>query len=156
MKILNVTRGSYREVIVGDVPYMQIDGFPKNAAGMLLTDFRTRFQEKNAIIQCFNEINHVYAFGHDPDNSTFSATFLVFLGRQCMTDNTFTPGPRVKEFVRTYLNQRVSQKKTTVKITWQSVTYVKGILLGFDFASYDEEMNMATVTFSGKFFMDAK
>ena len=156
MKILNVTRGSYHEVIVGDVPYMQIDGLPKNATGVLLTDFRTRFQEKNSIVQCFNEINHVYAFGHDPDNSTFSATFLVFLGRQCMTDDNFTPGPRMKELVKMYLDQRGSKKKATVKITWQGVGYVKGVLLGFDLASYDEEMNMATVTFSGKFFADTK
>ena len=73
-----------------------------------------------------------------------------------MTDDNFTPGPRMKELVKMYLDQRVSKKKATVKITWQGVGYVKGILLGFDLASYDEEMNTATVTFSGKFFADTK
>ena len=156
MKILNVTRGSYSEVIIGDVPYVQIDGLPKNATGVILTNFNLQFHEKNSVVQCFNEINHVFAFGHDPDNSTFSATFMVFLGKQCMKDNKFVPGPRMKELFQMYLTRRASQQKATIKITYQGVGYVKGILLDFNVSTYDEELNAATVTFSGKFFADKK
>ena len=149
MQVINVAHGSFKEVVVDNSPYVTITGFTPPNTGQLLTDFRIRMSEKNSVVQCFNEINHIYAFGHDPDGSVFSVTYLVFLGKGCMKEK-FEAGTALAAFMRGYLENRVSKKKSTVTITYKGAGYIRGIVLDWDVSVADEEMSAVSVTFSGK------
>lgn len=157
MNIIDVARGSYKEVIPAiEGPVFHIRDIPTEEinmdAGWLLTDFSHRLLEKSAIIQCFNGFNHVYAFGHDPENSTFSFTYTVFLGEACIkrekgftASNTFDT-----EFFQKYLDKRVSKSESTVDIIFSTSQTLTGILLAFDVSVADAEMHALSVTFSGR------
>lgn len=151
MQIIHIQRGSYRNVsaVMNPAPFVRVDSFAPSGDGWLLIDFRIHLQDKNSTIQCFNDTNYIYAFGHDPVGSTFSVTYLVFLGAQCMRSG-FSPGNDLKHAVKGYLQHRVSQRKKIVKITFRSSNDFKGIVTGFDAGVYSEELHIATATISGK------
>jgi len=149
MRIVQVERGSFKEVVVDNSPFVRIQGLDVPDTGQLLTNFTIHLSEKNGIIQCFNEINHIYAFGHDPENSNFTVSYLVFLGKGCMKDK-FVAGSALNTFFKGYLDNRVSKKKSVVQITYKGSGYVRGILLDYNVSVFDEEMHAVTVTFSGK------
>jgi len=150
MDIIDVGRGSHKAVISGSGSYVTVDGFTPPGTGSLVADFRIQQREKTATIQCFNEVNHVYAFGHDPENSPFSVSYLVFLGSECMQKKQFSPSSDLRTFISTYLEKRVSAKKSAITVTYRGAGSIRGIVTGFDVSVLDQEMHICSVTLSGK------
>ena len=63
---------------------IDLDGIDTSGETTLVSNFSVQDNEKLGMIQCFNDTNHLYAFGHDPENSEFSVTYIAFLGQACM------------------------------------------------------------------------
>lgn len=115
----------------------------------LVSNFSFNDSEKNAIIQCFNDVNHVYAFGHDPEQSGFSITYITFLGDRCM-ENGFKPGWSLADIVDSYNDIKLSKKESTVIITFGHGVSLEGIILSLSVSVYETELNAITVTITGK------
>lgn len=149
-KILNYARGSFyvspnhvRKAMV------TVQGLSVPSTGCLVTDFSMRDAEKNAIIQCFNGVNHVYAFGHDPETSQFSVTYSVFLGNQCM-HGRFQDSGRLARIIRSYNSIKLSSGRRTVNVTFGNGLTIVGIVLSADARVQDAGLNIVSVTISGK------
>ena len=148
--IIDVGRGSHAPVHVGSGAYVDLDGFTPSGTGSLVVDFRVQLHEKTSVIQCFNEVNHVYAFGHDPEGSSVSITYLVFMGASCYSLGKFTPSSEMARFLGAYLDKKVSKKKSVVLATFRGFGTMRVMVTGFDASVYDPEMNICSVTLSGK------
>ena len=127
-------------VSVGDLTSVQ--------DSILVQGFSFNDQEKNAIIQCFDDTNHVYAFGHDPENSLFSVTFLVFLGSKCMKE-AFKASGSLSEILERYKGMKVS-RGATVNVTFGKGVTLVGIVLSAAVQLANPELNTVSVVISGK------
>lgn len=155
MKVFRVVRGSVKQFALnGHVGQPQpsvirLGSYKADGPNILVSNFQVTDNEKLGIIQCFNDTNHLYAFGHDPQSSAFSLTYIVFMGQACMRTG-FKEGGKVKELVKLYNEGKVSASKKTVTMTFGNGTALQGVLLSLDVAVYDPEMNALTMTVSGR------
>ena len=158
-KLFGVVRGSFfiedKEVSPSIV---SIDKLDLPTEGALVSNFTVNDMEKSTITQCFNNVNHIYAFGHDPDQSGFSITYLVFLGEACMEDENggFKDSGNLAKIVKSYNDLKVSNSKASVDITMGTGLTVVGIILSANVAVYEAEMNAVTVTIAGKSLITGK
>lgn len=153
-RILSITRGSFvvkkmNEQIQPSI--ITLDGLDLPDEGALVVNFNVNDMEKSSIIQCFNDVNHIYAFGHDPEQSAFSLTYLVYLGKACMKDDTggFQAGDALSSIVQSYNNIKVSKGSTATVSCGHGVSYL-GIVLSANVAVHDPELNLVSVTIAGK------
>lgn len=149
-KIFDFTRGSYIRFDVKP-SVVSIDALKgvANESGILVTNFQFTDQEKNSIIQCFNNTNHIYAFGHDPESSGFAVTFSVFMGAKCSKE--FKDSGNLGKIIRQYKGARVSERGGTVTVSFgKSGPTLVGIVLAAQSQLVDPGINMASVTVSGK------
>lgn len=155
-KLFGVVRGSFfiEESSVSP-SIISIDKLDLPTEGALVSSFTASDMEKSTITQCFNNVNHIYAFGHDPDQSGFSVTYLVFLGEACMEED-FKDSGNLAKVVKSYNDLKVSRSKASVDITLGTGLTVVGIILSANVAMYDAEMNAVTVTISGKSLITGK
>lgn len=125
---------------------------PTDNEGALVVNFNINDSEKNSIIQCFGGVNHVYAFGHDPEQSAFSVTYLVFLGEKCMEDDLggWLPGSWLKKIVDDYNKIKISELKKTIQVTCGNGVSYTGIALSLNASVHDPEISMISVTIAGK------
>lgn len=149
--VFDIVRGSFKAfALQGDVqPSMiKLDGLETEGTGYLVTTFQFADHEKVGIIQCFDDYNHVYAFGHDPENSAFAISYTVFLGNECMREK-FEEGLPKHVVLGKYLEDRVSKKGDTIEVVFGDTTYT-AIVQDCQVASADPEINTASITISGK------
>lgn len=155
-KLFGVVRGSFfiedKDVSPSIV---SIDGLDLPTDGALVSNFTVNDMEKSTITQCFNNVNHIYAFGHDPEQSGFSITYLVFLGEACMEDG-FKDSGNLARVVKSYNELKVSNSKASVDVTLGTGFTVVGIILSVNVAVYEAEMNAVTVTIAGKSLITGK
>lgn len=157
-KLFGVVRGSFfiedKEV---SPSIISIDELDLPTEGALVSTFTVSDMEKSTITQCFNNVNHIYAFGHDPEQSGFSITYLVFLGEACMEDEKgFRDSGNLARVVKSYNDLKVSVSKASVDVTLGTGLTVVGIILSANVAVYDAEMNAVTVTIAGKSLITGK
>ena len=158
--IFNITNGSFcLKTMPSEIKpsVVTIDGISdisalKTGDGLLVSNFAVSDREKSSILQCFGGRNHVYAFGHDPDQSAFSVTFFLFLGKKCMEKNKggFEPGELLKSIVDKYNEVKVSNRKATVQVSLGGGVSYTGIVLAMSASVQDAEINLVSVTVSGK------
>lgn len=148
-RLLNTSRGSYHTIDVSRSVVRIIGADVPSGNGILVVNFNINDIEKSSTIQCFGGINHIYAFGHDPDQSTFAVSYLVFLGRKCSRTG-FVPGSNLSTINRRYNSSKVSTKRAVVRMTCGGGVSYTGILLGMSASVYDPELNIVSVTLSGK------
>lgn len=150
MKVFDICRGSFKAFSLSgkiEPSILIFETLRTFGDGYLVSGFAFKDAEKVGIIQCFNDYNHVYAFGHDPENSSFAVTYTVFLGQACMR-NSFYDGRGRCYVIKEYLRDRVSKKGDTIRITLGHTGFI-GIVRGCDINSADAEINTATVTITG-------
>lgn len=155
-KIFGVVRGSFFIEDKDVQPsIVSIEGLDLPTDGALVSNFTVNDMEKSTITQCFNNVNHIYAFGHDPEQSGFSITYLVFLGEACMTEG-FKDSGNLSKIVKGYNALKVSSKKASVDITLGTGLTVVGIVLSANVSVYEAEINAVTVTIAGKSLITGK
>lgn len=138
-------RGTWKELDLGiavtSVYAFLLDGWPtSNEDGILTVNFRLSNAEKTGMVQCFGDITHIYAFGHDPERSGFALTLLVF-PKSCSSGN------QLSAVLTKYNSINVTNKKM-VNITVGGTT-CRGIVTGCEASVYDAELNIVQVTMSG-------
>lgn len=151
-RVFTRVRGAFRAMDVGNVTssIIKITGVSdklKSGGGILVSNFNFSKNEKTSIIQCFNEVNHIYAFGHDPEGSMFQVTFIAFM-TGC--SESFSDTGNLKTLVDKYNQKRVSKTKATITATFGKGLSIVGILTNLNAAVFDAETNALSCTFSGK------
>ena len=74
---------------------------------------------------------------------------LVFLGEQCMTYGKFKKSSTLNSIMQQYFEKRISVRKDTIKLTHNGTAH-DVIILGLDVSVSDVEMQIASLTISGK------
>lgn len=133
-----VSSGVY--ITVGDDPFPYPDD-PNTP--FLVTSLAFDQKEKYNIVQCFNERNYTYAFGHDPVASSMQVTLTSFLAENKGT----VFGAGLNSAVGAYRHGRLSAYKEYVVMTLGRLT-MQGFLVGISSTSQDQEHNLQSITYS--------
>ena len=184
--LFGVVRGSFwvqkEQTVTPSI--IQITGLKLPTEGALVSNFNVSDYEKHTITQCFKDVNHIYAFGHDPEQSGFSVTYIVFLGESCGGSKSgdkdkgkgkggsggsggggssggdyskFKESPALGEIVKSYNEDlKLSKHKATVDVTIGTGLTIVGIVLSANVAVYEAETNSVTVTIAGKSLITGK
>lgn len=147
MKVLQEVRGTFKcmteNLTTSSIVRVTDIKLPPNnvfVQGYNITKF-----EKKAILQCFNNVNHVYAFGPDPEGSNYSVTYGVFL-QEYGCGSKFKSGGALGSLVSQYKKLRVSSSKKIVSLTVDTGAMFSGILVGCQINVVDPETNLVSVT----------
>ncbi len=115
--------------------------------GVFVSGTTTEKVEKKGIIQCFNNVNHIYAFGQDPENSRYSCTLKVFMQKPGCSEQ-FESGQAVANLISEYKRLRVSKNPAIVRMQIDDGSFLCGILVGLSVAVEDATINLLSMTFS--------
>ena len=129
---------------VGRGAYLTLSGQDLPIAGKepyFVTGITLGQREKYSVVQCFQDRNYTYAFGHDPASSILEVSFIAFL-----TNKTGTAfGQSLQKLMGAYKAGRVSQNQQYGILTLDSCT-IKGFLIGMQTSTSDPEHNLQQFT----------
>lgn len=136
-------RGCFMEKIIngeasaGAVLNVAGTEYPQTHEPFFVTNVSFAQKERFSVVQCFNDTNYVYAFGHDPMSSTLSVRFVMFLA-----GNKSTPGDGVLDSVmELYTKGRLSTNLTRSTLSIGS-TVLKGFIVGMESSTMSPEFNL--------------
>lgn len=149
MKVFQEVRGSFKVMTenLTTSSIVRVTGIELPPNNVFVQSFNVTKAEKKAIVQCFNNVHHIYAFGPDPDGSNYSITYCVFMQQEgCNTK--FKSSGSLGNLLEQYKTLRVSSEKgkKLVNMTIDSGAMVSGILVGCMINVVDPEQNMVSVT----------
>lgn len=84
---------------------------------ILVTGVSASQVESTGFVKCFNDVNYMYAFGHNPSASTVTVSFMEILKGG---NNSNVGYPSLSQH---YANNRVSQKPKLAKLTIPTDVY---------------------------------
>lgn len=123
------------------------DSFKLPDEGVFVSSYDLEKGEKRGIIQCFKNVNHVYAFGQDPESSRYSVTLSVFMqAPECATE--FKSGKALASIIDEYKRLRVSEHPYVVSVSVDDGAIVNGILTGVRVSVLDASLNLLAVVLS--------
>lgn len=147
IRVLGGSRGNFKKVDIGKMSdsLVVFAGINPSSYSAFVQTVTSNKAEKVGMLQCFNDTNHVYAFGHDPEGSTFSCTMVVFMNK--CGEEGFTASGGLAKLIEEYEDKRVSSRKQTVDLKVDDGKTLTGILVGMSSRVEDPELNMFSVTF---------
>ena len=147
MKVLQEVRGTFRCMTenLTTSSIVRVTGLNLPPNNVFVQGFNVTKFEKKAILQCFNNVNHVYAFGPDPEGSNYSVTYGVFL-QEYGCSKKFKSSGALASMVNQYKQLRVSSSKKIVSLTVDTGAMFSGILVGCQINVQDPEQNLVGVT----------
>lgn len=101
--------------------------------------------EKFSVVQCFNERNFVYAFGHDPVGSVLNVSLTTFL----VNPDSQDVGDGLAQLVKWYKWYRLSAnaRQGSCVLTVGSRLKVEGFLVGMETSTVDAAHNLQSFVF---------
>ena len=104
-----------------------------------ISSVRFAQKEKYHLVQCFNDTNYVYAFGHDPQASLLEVTYTMF-----MTDPSGTSfGASLSDMTGAYAGSRLSKiPENFATLTISNNFTMQGFIVGMDTSTVDQEHNI--------------
>jgi hypothetical protein len=112
----------------------------KTGSEFFITSVSFAQKEKYHVVQCFNDRNYTYAFGHDPLASLVEVQFTVFLVNG---DNDF--GSALQTLVAAYKANRLSARPAYATLTLGALR-VKGFVVGMQTATMDPHLQTQAYT----------
>jgi hypothetical protein len=147
----NGARGCYHEMMndytVGRGAFLTLPGgdtFPNNGGTepYFISGINLGQKEKYHIVQCFNDRNYTYAFGHDPQASTVEVTFTAFITNSA--GEQF--GDSLQTLVSAYKSNRLFEQPQYAVLTLGPFT-LEGFVVGMSSGTADTEHNIQTFSF---------
>jgi len=147
MKVLQDVRGTFHCMTenLTTSSVVSVTGLELPPNNVYVQGYTVKKSEKKAVVQCFNRVNHVYAFGPDPDGSTYIIVYGVFL-QDYGCNTKFSSSGALAKMLEQYKALRVSTAKKIVSMTIDTGAMVSGILVGLDISVQSPEMNLISVT----------
>lgn len=105
--------------------------------------------------RCFNETNHIFAFGRDVTKSVINVSVILFFGESCgggssVSEDGYSYGGaavKLADIRSKYEKARVSKSKKSRMIQFDDFT-VRGFLIGMQLGSMDARTSTCTVVFT--------
>lgn len=98
-------------------------------------------KERVHLVECFQDVVHTYAFGHDPRSSIISVSFVAFL----IATNGLDLSDAFDRFLSSYANNRISIMPEYCKVAIGAST-LKGFLIGMNSQTSDALHNLQSFT----------
>ncbi len=136
--MVNGGRGAYLQFAGG--------GLLPNAGGVdpyVVTGVSFQQRDRVHIVQCFNNANHVYAFGHDPASSMIKVAYTTFL----VDKNGTGPSTTIASMLSTYNANRVSVNQSYARLVIAGST-LKGFVTELGSTTMDSSYNMQSFEFT--------
>lgn len=150
MKVMQEVRGSFRCINkdLATDSIVTVTGLDLPPNNVFVMSYNVTKSEKRGIVQCFNNVNHVYAFGPDPEASNYSVSYGVFLQEYPGCSDRFRSGGALADMLDQYRKLRVSspEGRRIVSMTIDTGAMVSGILTGCRIDVQDAQINLFTVT----------
>lgn len=108
---------------------------------MIVVNVEFAEKEKIHIVQCFQDTNYVYAFGHDPMSSIIKVSFVAFLTASAGSANS----DAMTKFMSAYKTSRVSANQKMAVLTLAGET-LQGFVLGLTSGTADAQFNLQNFT----------
>jgi hypothetical protein len=152
MKIFQEVRGTFRCMTTNltTSSIVSVTGLTLPPNNVYVSGFNVSKSEKVALVQCFNNTHHLYAFGENPEGSNYAVTYNVFMQEYgCGTE--FKSSGALAKMLAQYRALRVSSSKKIVSLTIDTGAMLSGVLTGLQINVVDPEQNLMSVTLA---FMD--
>lgn len=142
------TRGAYKEMWLsgkngkGSALVVNNSSYPSGGANdkYFVTNVAMTQKERYSIVQCFDDKNYIYAFGHDPASSMITVGFMAFLGR---CDSSGTDGDGFQRLLALYSNTRITKYLKPVKVKLGgALTLLEGYVVGMSTSTANAEFNL--------------
>lgn len=108
---------------------------------MIVVSVEFSEKEKTHIVQCFQDTNYVYAFGHDPTSSIIRVSFVAFMVKKEGTEHSSA----INQFLYSYRTSRVSAKQKLATLTLAGET-LEGFVVGMNSGTADAQFNLQNFT----------
>lgn len=122
---------------------------------VVLSSIEMNDVESIDVRRCFNETNHIFAFGRDVTKSVINVSVILFFGESCgggssASDNSYSYGGsnvKLDDIRSKYEKARVSKSKEPKMIQFDDFT-VHGFLIGMQLGSMDARTSSCTIVFT--------
>ena len=104
---------------------------------LLVTNVSFGQKERVHLVECFQDVVHTYAFGHDPRSSLVSVSYVGFMVASTGTG----PSDAFERFLSTYAANRISENQSYAKVLIGGST-IKGFMIGMSSATNDALHNL--------------
>lgn len=95
-------------------------------------------KEKFHIVQCFEDTNYVYAFGHDPASSIIRVSYVAFI-----VDHTGTTHSQaMNRFIQAYKDGRISQSLALATLSLGGDTLIQGFIISMSSGTAETQYNL--------------
>lgn len=104
-----------------------------------ITDISLTQRERFSVVQCFDDKNYIYAFGHDPLGSMVTVDFTAFLGTCAASGG----GDGLTALLKMYSENRLTSSLKPAKVRLGSgALLVDGFIIGMTTGSHKPEFNL--------------
>lgn len=95
-------------------------------------------KEKFHIVQCFEDTNYVYAFGHDPTSSIIRVSYVAFMIDQTGT----THSQAMNRFIDAYKDNRISKSLALATLSLGGANLLQGFIISMSAGTADAQYNL--------------
>ena len=125
-----------------ELPTKATAGGVKNKAAMqadpyLVTGLAFGEKEKYYLVQCFGDVTHTYAFGHDPASSAISVQFMAYM----ISQDGSSRSSAVQTFLSAYKTNRISKNPKYAYVLIGD-KLLKGFVIGLQSSTTNSEHNI--------------
>jgi len=122
------------------------EGLPNfSTDDIIITGINFSQREKFYIVDCFNDVAHTYAFGHDPMSSMISITFLGFLAPYCGKGASTPAYNSLNIMLTAYATNRLSQTPMPMNLHIGDIL-LKGFMISIQSGTASVDYNLQTYT----------
>ena len=105
---------------------------------LLVVGVNTAQQESRSVAKCFNDVNFLYSFGHNPDASSLTVSFIGMLITQDGTGRTGI----TEEFLAAYKSARIWENRRPVQLVTVDGAVMEGFVDAMGSQPQDPHFNL--------------
>ena len=126
--------GVWLELVDDQIPNSPTDD-------VIITGVHFGQREKFHIVDCFNDVAHTYAFGHDPMSSIISINFLGFLAPYCGQNSAGVAYNSLNTMLTAYARNRLSKQPVPMNLHMGQIL-LKGFLISIQSGTANVDYNI--------------
>jgi hypothetical protein len=115
--------------------------YPAKHQPLFVTNVSFAQKERFSVVQCFNDHNYVYAFGHDPTSSMLTVRFIVMMAGGDGQPAATSGNDPLKKMLAGYSQGRLVNNLQRSSLTI-GTTVLSGFVLGMESSTVSAEFNL--------------
>lgn len=118
-----------------------------DCGNIALLSFYASDSETIDIRKCFQDVNHIFAFGRDISKSVVTVEFIYFYGKECSKSSNTGSTLSIDNIRKKYEENRIYKKKQTLSVTIDNFNF-SGYLIDMKFGQVDPKTSTCGITFT--------